>query len=69
MWARSPPRSWPPVRILRRQLLLLVLAVAVLFALVAYHLAASMSRPIEQLAGAMRGIERGERTPVLPGNE
>ncbi len=55
-----------PVHLLRRQLLLLGLAVAVLFAWLAYRLAARMSRPIEQLAQAMRGIERGERTPVFP---
>lgn len=55
-----------PVRVLRQQLLLFGLAAAAVFALIAYRLATRMSQPIEQLAQAMRHIERGDQPPVYP---
>lgn len=55
-----------PVRALRNQLLGLGLAAAAFFALVAYRLAGKISQPIEQLAEAVRHIEKRDRDPVYP---
>lgn len=55
-----------PVYMLRRQLLVFGLIAALLFTFIAYHLAARISRPIEQLARAVREIELRGGTPVYP---
>lgn len=51
---------------LRDELTLLGLIAAILFAAVAYRLAARVSRPVEQLARAVRSIERGDRAVAYP---
>lgn len=55
-----------PLRDLHRQLLIFGLLAALVFALITYRLATRVSQPIEQLARAMREIERRERPPVYP---
>ena len=55
-----------PVQILRQQLLLFGLGVALLFSLIAYRFAARVSLPIEQLARAVRHVERRDAEPVYP---
>lgn len=55
-----------PVRVLRQQLMFFGLITALVFALIAYRLATRVSQPIEQLARAMRHIERGDQPPVYP---
>ncbi|GKT26402.1 diguanylate cyclase [Acidovorax sp. SUPP3334] len=62
-------KALAPVTALRRQLILLGLLTALGCALVAYRLAARISRPIEQLALAARMIEDRAGTPVYPGDE
>lgn len=55
-----------PVRLLRQQLLLLGLVAVVIFAIVGYRSAARVSRPIEQLAAAVRHVEHRDQPPVYP---
>ena len=55
-----------PMQILHQQLLLFGLIATVLFALIAYRSATRISRPIEQLADAMRHIELRDQPPVYP---
>ncbi|GKS94437.1 diguanylate cyclase [Acidovorax sp. SUPP2825] len=62
-------KALAPVKALRQQLILLGLLTALACALVAYRLAARISRPIEQLARAARMIENRAGTPVYPGDE
>lgn len=62
-------KALAPVKALRQQLILLGLLTALGCALVAYRLAARISRPIEQLARAARMIESRVGTPVYPGDE
>ncbi len=62
-------KALAPVKALRQQLILLGLLTALACALVAYRLAARISRPIEQLARAARMIENRAGTPIYPGDE
>lgn len=55
-----------PVYTLRRQLLLFGLLTALVFTFIAYRFAARISRPIEQLARAVRQIESRNGTPTFP---
>ena len=55
-----------PMQILHQQLLLFGMIATVLFALIAYRSATRISRPIEQLADAMRHIELRDQPPVYP---
>ncbi len=55
-----------PVYTLRRQLLLFGLLTALVFTFIAYRFAARISRPIEQLAQAVRQIELRGATPAYP---
>ncbi|MBR0565953.1 diguanylate cyclase [Azoarcus sp. L1K30] len=55
-----------PIRDLSGQLLLLGVLAALLFALLAYHLARRLSRPIEQLAQAARQVESRQAMPQFP---
>lgn len=55
-----------PVQVLRQQLLLFGLVTALVFALIAYRSAARVSRPIEQLAAAVRHVEHRDQPPVYP---
>ncbi|MBY0412362.1 MAG: diguanylate cyclase [Burkholderiaceae bacterium] len=55
-----------PVDALRNRLLVLGFAAALVFTLLAWRLAKSVSGPIEQLAWAARQIERREGTPAFP---
>lgn len=58
-----------PMQILHQQLLLFGLVTALLFALIAYRSATRISRPIEQLADAVRHIEQRDQPPVYPNNK
>jgi len=55
-----------PVYTLRRQLLLFGMLTALVFTFIAYRFAARISRPIEELARAVRQIEQRDHTPVYP---
>ncbi|QBK05204.1 diguanylate cyclase [Hylemonella gracilis] len=55
-----------PLRTLHRELEIFGLVVAFVFAFIAYRLATRVSQPIEQLARAVRDVERRDRLPVYP---
>lgn len=57
-----------PIRDLRNRLLLLGVLAAVVFAWVAYRMAARISRPIEQLAEAAERIDHRQGQPAFPTN-
>jgi diguanylate cyclase len=58
-------RALAPVTELHRNLLLLGCAVTALFMLLAYRLAGSFSRPVEQLATAAHRVEQGEEETLF----
>ncbi len=55
-----------PMQILHRQLLAFGLLATLVFAVIAYRMATRVSQPIEQLAQAMRHIEKRDQPPVYP---
>ncbi len=55
-----------PMRILHQQLLVFGLVAGLIFAIIAYRSATRISQPVEQLAAAVRHIERRDQLPVYP---